>query len=188
MTATYSRKDGSRDPRTASYGITATFASRCGLCGEPVPIGDRLFKLPANRTGPGGSPWVCRSCRWPSSAQDPTLVEVLTKINHRLATKKPVSEPPRRRSAHGGNQCSHRPRAGPRALQRVAARPSRWSGADPMGRCHARIPHGLAHVRVRCQRDQQRDSHVSRRPTASAPAHPLRPEAPGLAGHDATEP
>lgn len=66
-------------------GIAAKWSSACGLCGGPIEVGERIFKLPAKRTTAAGSgPWVCWTCRWPTAAE-PTIGTVHRKLRHRLA-------------------------------------------------------------------------------------------------------
>ncbi|GAA1142556.1 hypothetical protein [Ornithinicoccus hortensis] len=67
-----------------THGIAAKWESPCTLCGGPIAVGDRIFKLPAKR---GGS-WVCWTCRWPTATT--SLESVRRKLRHRLALHQPI--------------------------------------------------------------------------------------------------
>lgn len=73
------------------FGIVARYQSRCGLCGAEVTPGTRIFQLPDSRRGDNQQPWVCRSCRYPDPSRDVDLVQILTKIEYRMAVGKPLS-------------------------------------------------------------------------------------------------
>lgn len=71
------------DSLASSLGIEARYSGRCGLCGKPVAIGDRIYQLPRRRTGAQGR-WVCLACRWPDKDRVIDAEHLICKASHRL--------------------------------------------------------------------------------------------------------
>ncbi|MCH8612015.1 hypothetical protein [Arsenicicoccus dermatophilus] len=64
------------------FGIKARFSGVCSLCGEPIEVGERIYRLPKKRAG-AASGWVCVACRFPDPDRVVDLEFVIRKVEHR---------------------------------------------------------------------------------------------------------